>query len=188
MGSPQLLDGTLVLDSKRPKFVGVFRSSLVLVIRKENGQTPSEGRTRKKRTFADSMAFAISKAWLSFNPASSEACLAAIVCRRKHSSQRVEDEKARKGRGSTHAQLSFRRLESSLERSLLRDQLRDVGFVLSLELGLFGSVLLLVILRSLEFGSSDGVGESRSVSSLEFLDGRLVLLVSLMENLSDQVL
>lgn len=86
----------------------------------------------------------------------------------------------------THVQLSLRLLVSSLDLSLLRHQLSSVSIVLSLQLSLLSSVLLLVMLRSLGSSSSDGFGESGSVRSLEFLDCRRVLFFSLLEDLGDQ--
>jgi len=77
---------------------------------------------------------------------------------------------------------------SFLDLSLLRHQLSDVSVVLSLQLSLLGSVLLLVMLRSFGFGSIDGFSDSGSVGSLEFIDRRRVLLVSLLKNLVDQSL
>ena len=63
VNSPQLLDRAFVLDSKRPKLVGVLRASLVLGYKKNEGQCSFEKReSRRDQTFADSAAFAISKA------------------------------------------------------------------------------------------------------------------------------
>lgn len=97
--SPQLLDRALVLDSKRSELVRVFRTSLVLEEEQSKVRACSKQKMESREvesTFADSAAFATSKAWLSFNPASSDECFSAIVYKIQGSHQYDEDEESLK--------------------------------------------------------------------------------------------